>query len=251
VDAQQVYDERQRQLEAEYLRALNEQVKLRSLRHQQQMEEVRQLFSGMRVHHGEEENRLRTEFEKRDQALWSSVQQAIDDEERKIAAQKAEEEKKAREELLRRQREEKARQEAQAQKEQKEKEERFKKELELKKLQKEAEEIRIREEKQRQEAIEQRKQAEQLSAAGIRPALDEWEEGRRMLSILKKEVHPAIKADRELKSLRNKLRRQVTPKIGQLTSEMEQISRVVSQSSPTSSGIILSILSDTGTRSHS
>jgi nucleoporin GLE1 len=227
-NAQKLNQERQQRLEADYLRALNEQVKQRSLSHQRQMEEVRLLFSGMTFNRGQEMNRLQSEFEKRDRALWTNVQQIIEDEERRIAVRKAEEERKVKEELVRRQREEKARQEAQARKEQQEKEEKLKKELESKKLQKEAEEQKAREQRQQQEAVEQRKQAEQLKSVGIRPALDEWNEGRELLAKLKQEVHPAIKSNPELKSLRNKLRRQITPKIGQLTNEAQQIVRVVS-----------------------
>lgn len=215
-------------MKANYLRALNENMKQRTMRHQQQMEEVRQLFSGMSMKGGQEMARLRVEFEKRDQDLWSSVEKAIQDEERKIKATRDEAERRIREEKVRKEREEKARLEAIAKKEQAEKEARLKKDLEAKKAQKEAEEAKEKEERVNKEAEEQRKQANQLKSVGVKPALDEWNEGRELLARLKTEVHPAIKANREMKALRNKLRRQITPKIGQLTNDPQQIDRVVS-----------------------
>ncbi|KZS90190.1 hypothetical protein SISNIDRAFT_479576 [Sistotremastrum niveocremeum HHB9708] len=208
------------------LRAAQENVRKVAEVQRRQLEEVRNILENMKLSRQKEEEKCRREYEERDRALWSKVDKVIKDEEQKIAMQKAEEERQRKEEEERRAREEKRKKEEEEKRLAAERERQLQEQLAKAKKEKEEAEEKERLEAEKKIKVAEQESAEIRSQVGLSSAEDEWNEGRQMLQRLKTEVHPAIKADRALKTLRNQLRRQITPKVGQLTADVHQIDRI-------------------------
>jgi nucleoporin GLE1 len=221
-------------LEQERLKRLDEEKKQRAAAQQRQLDEMQMMLQNVRLEREREMESLRRDFQVRDKKLWEDIDRVIADEERKAAEKKREEERRRKEEQERLEGEEKARKEAEEKRLQEEKEKKLQEELQRQKEAKDAQEKKEREEAEIAVAAEKQKQLEalgQMSAQlGVLSPELEWEAGWKTLERIKKEIHPGIKADRSLKDARNRLRRQIVPKIGQLTADAQQIDRVVRRS---------------------
>ena len=179
-----------------------------------------------------EETNLKQRWKLRDQLLWERIEAGI-----KVDVERAEEEK-------RRLEEEKQRKEKEAEEKKRAEEEKRRLEEETQRKEKEAEEKkRAEEEKKRLEDETQQKEKE---AEEKNPANDDWRVARQNLLVsgavsnnilwcrmltghiqsLKQPVR-YVKANKELKSAWGVLRRQIVPKIGQLTNDPQAISLIV------------------------
>ncbi|KAF8984490.1 GLE1-like protein-domain-containing protein [Cyathus striatus] len=166
--------------------------------HAKQMAEVQARLNAFQMKQKREEEQLREGWKIRDQDLWNKVEGAIRDEEEKVR-KKQEEEKRKREE-----------------EERKRKEEELKRRLKKKK----EEEEKQREETERKERQEKEaKEARERKELGATTAEEDWREARSNLLKLKNGVTRPVKAKKEMKSEWSKWRRQITPKIGQITND--------------------------------
>lgn len=183
-----------------------------------------------------EETNLRQMWKVRDQLLWERIEAGIRVEEERLA-RRLEEERKARdEEDRKRKEEENAKKKAEEENAKKAEMERKKAEEEKKKVEEEKKKV---EEKKRLEEETQRKEKE----AEENPAYDDWRVARQNLLVsvkfllyypiltghmqsLKQPVR-YVKSNKELKSAWGILRRQIVPKIGQLTNDPQAISLIV------------------------
>ena len=177
-----------------------------------------------------EETKLKQRWKLRDQLLWERIEAGI-----KVDEERVEEEKKRLEE-------EKQRKEKEAEEKKRAEEEKRRLEEESRRKEKEAEEKeRAEEEKRRLEDETQRKERE---AQENNPAYDDWRVARQnllasvkllnihyllltgLIQSLKQPVRH-VKSNKELKAAWGILRRQIVPKIGQLTNDPQAISLIV------------------------
>ncbi|TFK50353.1 hypothetical protein OE88DRAFT_1660673 [Heliocybe sulcata] len=198
--------------------------------HKKQMEEVEKRLSGMRLQQKTEEERLQEGLKARDKRLWDRIESVIKGEEERVKA-KLDAELKAKEDAERKKREEEERR--------KQEEERQRKEAEEARLKKEREEEEARaqrakeEEQRRQEEETERAQADKLQeeaqarqVAGMTTAVDDWRTARDSLKRLKNGPMRTVKGNKQLKSEWGKIRREITPKVGQLTNDARAIDRI-------------------------
>ena len=199
-----------------------------------------------------EESRLRQTWKLRDQSLWERIETGIKIEEERLA-KRLKKEREVREEAERKRKEaelkmklaEEKRLQAEIEKKKAEEEkERLKEETERK--EKEAEERR----KKQEEEIQRRaaEEVELRTVMSFSPANDDWRVARQnslvspeilyhrhhhlsisSLSYLQNAKQPVryVESNKELKSIWGTLRRQIVPKIGQLTNDPQAISRIV------------------------
>ncbi|KAJ8501725.1 hypothetical protein ONZ45_g12055 [Pleurotus djamor] len=201
--------------------------------HERQAAEIERKLRELALHQQKEQQRMKDFWDARAKQLHQRIESVIKVEEDKVKAQleaerkvKEEEEKKRREaETKRRLDEEKKRQE----------EEQRRKEAEA--IRKEEEQKKQKEEEEKQRASqeklddEQRKNEElaQRQALGVTTAQDDWQDARRALHQLKSSVMQPIKSDKPSKSAWSSIRRQITPKIGQITNDEQTINRIATQ----------------------
>ncbi|PPQ66920.1 hypothetical protein CVT26_010009 [Gymnopilus dilepis] len=186
----------------------------------------------------ESEKKMKEEWDARNRQLWERIEAVIKMEEDKVA-KKLEEERKAKEEeerkkkeaeLKRRLEEEKKQQEEAAKR--KAEEEKKKAEEEKAKQEKEEEEKRKQAEEERQRREDETKQLrEKLHFMTSR---EEWKASRSDLMAspffrLKTGPMRLVKSQREVKSEWSRLRRQIVPKIGQLTNDAQSIAQISQQ----------------------
>ncbi|KAF5349025.1 hypothetical protein D9758_012693 [Tetrapyrgos nigripes] len=203
-----------------------EDLKKRQELHDQQQLEISGMLEKMRLNHQQAEKLLREKWQQREKALWERIEKGIKLDEDKVRA-KLEEERWIREEAERKRREQEEKRLA---------EEKKKKEEEEKKQREEEEERkRVQEEKETRER-EAREKAERLAAeanqrreVGLTTAEEDWAEARKSLHILKTQGTKFVKARQELKSMWGAARRQITPKVGQVTNDIATINRVSSE----------------------
>ncbi|KZT25957.1 hypothetical protein NEOLEDRAFT_1133025 [Neolentinus lepideus HHB14362 ss-1] len=207
-----------------------ERAKQLEVSHKKEMEEVEARLAGLRLRQKTEEEKLREDWKVRDKQLWDKIEAVIKAEENKVKA-KLDAELRAKEE------EEKKRKEEEERK--KQEEERKLKEAEEARLKKEREEEEARQQKEREE--EQRRKEDELQKAqterlkqeeqerkaiGMTTAEDDWRSARDSLKRLKNGPMKTVKSTKELKSAWGKIRREITPKIGQLTNDARAIDRI-------------------------
>ncbi|KAG9220039.1 hypothetical protein CCMSSC00406_0007899 [Pleurotus cornucopiae] len=201
--------------------------------HARQADEVARKLRDLQLHQQSEERRLKEVWDTRAKQQWQRIEGVIKQEEDKLKAKleaerkvREEEEKRQREaELKRRLLEEKKRQEEEAKKRE---EEETKRKQEEERKQREEEEQRLQ--KEQQEKDERTKaERDQRQALGVSTALEDWRQARQALHQLKTGATRPVKADKAVKSAWSALRRQITPKIGQLTNDDQTISRIASQ----------------------
>ncbi|THU83116.1 hypothetical protein K435DRAFT_766084 [Dendrothele bispora CBS 962.96] len=191
--------------------------------HEQQRHEVNSMLEKLRLNQQEAERVLREKWQQREKMLWDRIEKGIKLDEDKVKA-KVEEERRIREE------EERKRKEAEEKRLAEEKKK--KEEEERKRREEEEERKRIQEEKETRER-EAREKAERLQAeaknrkeAGLTTADEDWVEVRKNLNFIKTQGTKFVKARPDLKPIWGAARRQITPKVGQVTNDSESINRV-------------------------
>ena len=199
--------------------------------HTKQLAEIQSVLDLAKEVQQKEETKLKQKWKLRDQLLWERIEAGI-----KVDEERVEEEKRRLEEE--KQRKEKAAEEKKRAEEEKRRldEEKQRKEKEAKEKEKAEEEKRGLED----ETLRKEKEAEEKS----NPAIDDWRVARQNLlasvkyltSIISylpghvqslKQPVRHVKSNKELKSAWGILRRQIVPKIGQLTNDPQAISLIV------------------------
>ncbi|EPS96139.1 hypothetical protein FOMPIDRAFT_101590 [Fomitopsis schrenkii] len=180
---------------------------------------ARDYVAAVNTRRDNEMERLRTEWEERNKLLWEHIEGVIGREEDKARAVQEEECKK-------REEEERVRREAEDKRRKAEEEKR--REEEAKRKEKEREEEEERQAAQAERARQERDEAEaeQRKQLGFASANEDWRKARQDLMWLKTGPMKTVKANKELKSLWSAGRRAITPKVGQLTSDQETITRI-------------------------
>ncbi|EPQ51338.1 hypothetical protein GLOTRDRAFT_141097 [Gloeophyllum trabeum ATCC 11539] len=210
-----------------------EEAKRLAALHKKQMEEVEARIAKLQMEQQSEEEKLREAWKARDKRLWERIEAVIKAEEDKVKA-KLEADRKAKEEAEKKKREEEERR--------RQEEERKRKEAEEARLKKEREETEAREQQAKEEEQKRKEeemtkaQAEKLKqeekereALGMTTAEDDWRRARDSLKRLKGGPMKTVKSNKELKSAWGKVRREITPKIGQLTNDTREIDRISHQ----------------------
>ncbi|PPQ69642.1 hypothetical protein CVT24_001215 [Panaeolus cyanescens] len=211
---------------------LQEQQRLAAIQSQQNAE-LQKKLAALKQQQLQAENELRSRWQIREQELWNRVEASIKLEEEKLArkleaerqARDAEEKKRKAEELKRRLAEEKRLQEETAK--QQEEERKKKEEEEKQRQEKELEEKMKKLEEERERRLDEER--------GLRDKLDfyppenDWRAVRANLLQLKMGPIAATKSNKADKSEWLKLRRQIVPKIGQLTNDPVAIQRITQQ----------------------
>ncbi|GAA5992200.1 hypothetical protein JCM10908_001815 [Rhodotorula pacifica] len=193
---------------------------------------IQSLLGQLALKQSQETAQLVQAFEQRNKALWDSIEASIreaekeEGERQRILAEqrRKEEEAKRRAQELREAEEKRAREE-------KERQEAKRKEDEAK-----AEETRKRDEEERaKRAEEERKAAAKASALGL-PGADaegspksEFERWTAKMTHIKQSVLPVVSQNPAWRKACFQAKRSITPKIGQLTSSAEAITRIIAQ----------------------
>ncbi|KAF8066671.1 GLE1-like protein-domain-containing protein [Lyophyllum atratum] len=207
-----------------------QEMQRRAALHAQQMKEIEARLEALRTNQRAEDEKLRVSMQERQKVIWEGIEGVIKVEEDKVKA-RLEEERKRMEEQERKRKQEEEQQKVQ---EEKRKEEQRKKDEEAEKAAAE------KEKREKEEAETQRLQAEQdLQNAerekGERTARDEfgmtkpeedWKAAHTHLQEMKTQTMKSVKADKGGKSEWSKWRRQIIPKIGQITDDEKEINRI-------------------------
>ncbi|KAG6845684.1 hypothetical protein H0H87_004945 [Tephrocybe sp. NHM501043] len=206
------------------------QLEGRAAQHARQIQEMEVLFEKLRMKAKHEEEQLLKDMKARQTKMWEGIEGVIKAEEDIVRARIAQEAKKREEEE--RQREQKRKEEEAARKEKEEKEaaERKAEEEEAKRAEeekqklkeKEEEAIRLKEARERDEA----RQQELRRITGMTSPEEDWKLYHAHLEAMKQDTMKTVKADKGARSEWSKWRREFTPKIGQLTSDPNEISRI-------------------------
>ncbi|KAF9527169.1 GLE1-like protein-domain-containing protein [Crepidotus variabilis] len=201
--------------------------------HDQQALEVEKVLSLHRQRQQLEDTRLKEAWKARERDLWHRIESVIQFEQDKVDKKLNEERKRKEEEEAKR------------------KEEELKRRLaEEKRLKEETEKKRVEDERKRQLEEEARKEKEEADRIkkmeeeekrrlgeeeGLRKMLafnssdEDWRVARENLRRLKIGSMKTVKGDKTLKSEWSKVRRQIVPKIGQLTNDSQAIAQITRQ----------------------
>ncbi|PWN47962.1 GLE1-domain-containing protein [Violaceomyces palustris] len=188
--------------------------------HQEELEEVRKLLSSLDMRRQEEEKNEKQAFEQRNRALWQAIDASILAAEREAQAMAAAEAEKLA--AARRQQEEaerKAKEERQA-------EERRIEEEKAEQKRREEQERKARQEEEERLAKEEKEQS-MGGPAGIRKqAQADYERWMSKIKDIKQNVLPVVSQNPELRKQCFAAKRQITPKIGQLTNSRQEVARI-------------------------
>ncbi|KAK7454072.1 Nuclear pore complex nucleoporin component [Stygiomarasmius scandens] len=201
----------------------SEESQLREQRHAEQQREVAAMLEKLRLSQQEGERVLREKWQQREKMLWDRIEKGIKLDEDRVRA-KEEEARRMREEEERRRKEAEEKRLAEEKKKREEEEKKRKEEEEERKRVQEEKEAREREVREKTERLQAESKARK--EAGLTTAEDDWAEVRRNLSFMKTQGTKFVKANRELKSMWGAARRQITPKVGQITNDSESINRI-------------------------
>ncbi|KAF8962138.1 GLE1-like protein-domain-containing protein [Flammula alnicola] len=223
----------QTHLYEEQERIHTDEEKQRAAQSAQCVAEVHDHLNAFRKQIQETESKLKESWKIRDKQLWDRIEAVIKLEEDKLAKRleeerkvKAEEERKRNEaELKRRLAEEKRLQEEAEKKRAEEEEKRLQEEKEQQ--EKEEEEKQKKMEEERNKRLEE--EAELRMMLKSSPPDDDWRVARTNLQNLKSGPMHYVKETKELKAEWGRLRRQIIPKVGQLTNDPQAISRISQQ----------------------
>lgn len=219
----------------------------RAVQRQKQIEEVQSIRSRAKLAITQVASTWKQTWQERDNKIQTGIEHVIKLEEDKVKA-KLEAEQRQREEEERKQKEaeDAARQEAerkQREAEQKQREE----EERQQKLAEEAEAKKRTEEIKKQRAEQEKAESEQRKAFDMTTGLDDWRYAREFLVVrlqnnatiltqlmyleqnLKGGPMMSVKSNKESKAIWSACRRQITPKIGQITNDPQAIARIVSK----------------------
>ncbi|CAK5270529.1 unnamed protein product, partial [Mycena citricolor] len=191
--------------------------------HAMQMAEVQKQLESLKFQAQKEDDRLRQAWKERDRMLWARIDSVIAVEENKVRT-RLDAERKAKEELDRKKQEEEMRKREAAEKQRKEAEERKKQAEDEEKKRKDEEQVRAREETERRTRLSAESSSRQ--ALGLTDAESEWKQARAVLTTLKSDFMKPIKSDKAKSTVWGEYRRKITPKIGQLTNDLQAITRI-------------------------
>ncbi|KAI0826637.1 GLE1-like protein-domain-containing protein [Trametes gibbosa] len=190
--------------------------------HEQQLKEVQRQLSEMNLKKRQDEEQLRSQWKERDRRLWERIDAVIKLEEEKMRVKlEGERRKREEEERIRRVIEEKKRQEDERK--------RHEEEEKSKKREQEDEERRQVVEAERARAERERTEEQERKALGLTTAFEDWKRARDTLKALKNGPMKTVKSDKALKSIWSAGRRAITPKIGQLTNDLQAINKISQQ----------------------
>ncbi|KAN0082534.1 GLE1-like domain containing protein [Tylopilus felleus] len=197
-------------------------LKMLGAKHDQQIAEVQKILLALKLKQQSDLDQLRTQWNQQDKAQQERIERVIRIEEENHR-KKLEAERIKREEEERQRKLEEERRLAE--------EEKKRHEEELRRRQKEAEEAaqRAREEAEREKRASQAAAEKRKNLLGITSPEDDWVHARQTLKNLKAGAMKTVKDKKELRTQWNAIRRQITPKIGQLTHDPATISRISNQ----------------------
>ncbi|KAF9562063.1 hypothetical protein CPC08DRAFT_761679 [Agrocybe pediades] len=225
-EARKQFTEKEIQLMTERERLNDEREKRRLADHEWETEQVRGKLKVFVQKVEEIDKALIEGWKARDQALWDRVELAIKQEEEKVA-RKLEEERKLQEEEDRLRKEIELKRKLAAEKRERE---------EAKRKEEEEKRARLEKEQQQQaqkEKDEAKKKIDDDIALRTRLRLatpaEDWAVARNNLQMLKNGPLAWVKEHKPQKSEWSAMRRQITPKIGQLTNDLGQINRITQQ----------------------
>lgn len=187
-----------------------------------QVTDVTRLLEAFRIKERDEEVRLRQKWKEEDKARRERLEAVIRAEEAKARAD-AEAERRKREEAERRRREEEERKWREEEERRKADEERRRAVEEEERREREIKEAETRRKEKEAEETENRK------LSGMASADEDWKYARETLKNLKAGPMKTVKGDKALKSQWGAIRRQITPKIGQLTQDQATVTKIIGQ----------------------
>ncbi|KAG1813684.1 GLE1-like protein-domain-containing protein [Suillus subaureus] len=190
--------------------------------HAAQLAEVQKQLAALQVRQQAEVNRLVSSWQEQDKTFHGRIEGVIRVEEERLRA-KLEAERKAREEVEKKRKEEEERRKVE--------EEVKRKEEEQAQRQREAEAAAKHQEEEKERLRREKLDAEEQGRAqlGMSLAEEDWVHARETLKNLKAGPMKTVKGNKPLKSQWSAIRRQITPKIGQLTQDIDSVARITQQ----------------------
>ncbi|KAH0828713.1 GLE1-like protein-domain-containing protein [Lanmaoa asiatica] len=203
-------------------RKRDQELQTLAAKHDQQMAEVQKLLSGLKLKQQSELNQLRIQWNEQDNAQQERIERVIRLEE-ESHRKKLEAERKKREEEERQRKLEEEKRLAEEEKKRQEEEQRQR--------QREAEEAaqRAKDEAEREKRASLAAAEKRRQVLGMTLPEEDWTRARQTLKNLKAGPMKTVKGDKGLKPQWTAIRRQITPKIGQLTQDPATIARITSQ----------------------
>ncbi|KAG2082364.1 GLE1-like protein-domain-containing protein [Suillus cothurnatus] len=214
----------QTRLETQSRRTQRNTQELQSLAamHAEQLAEVQRQLAALQVRQQSEVNKLVSSWQEQDKTFRGRIEGVIRVEEEKLRA-KLEAERKAREEAEKKRKEEEERRKAEEEAKRKE-EEQAQRQREVEAAAKHQEEEKDRLRREKLDAEEQGR-----AQLGMSLAEEDWVHARETLKNLKAGPMKTVKGNQPLKSKWSAIRRQITPKIGQLTHDIDSVTRITQQ----------------------
>lgn len=190
--------------------------------HAQQLAEVQKQLAALQVRQQADVNKLVSSWQEQDKTFRGRIEGVIRVEEEKLRA-KLEAERKAREEAERKRKEEEEKRKLE--------EEVKRKEEEQAQKQREAEAAAKRQEEEKERLRREKLDADEQGRAqlGMTLAEEDWVHARETLKNLKAGPMKTVKRNQPLKSKWSAIRRQITPKIGQLTHDIDSVMRITQE----------------------
>ncbi|KAG1853314.1 GLE1-like protein-domain-containing protein [Suillus tomentosus] len=214
----------QTRLETQGRRAQRNTQELKSLEtmHAQQLVEVQKQLAALQVRQQTEVNKLVSSWQEQEKTFRNRIEGVIRVEEEKLRA-KLEAERKAREEAERKRKEEEEKRKVEEQAKRKEEEQAQR--------QREAEAAAKHQEEEKERLRREKLDAEEQGRAqlGMSLAEEDWVHARETLKNLKAGPMKTVKGNQPFKSKWSAIRRQITPKIGQLTHDIDSVMRITQQ----------------------
>ncbi|KAG6900452.1 hypothetical protein C0993_010499 [Termitomyces sp. T159_Od127] len=202
----------------------------RAVRYANQMQEIEVHFERLRLKAKQEEDQLLRDLKMRQTKIWEGIEGVIKIEEEKLRAKLAEEARQREEEERRREQKRKEEEETRKAKEEKEAAEKKAREEEARKAEEEKRKQKEKEEEaaqlKRTQELEEVQQQEIRRMVGLTTPEADWKLYHGCLENTKRDTMKQVKADQGARSLWSKGRREITPKLGQLTSDAGEINRI-------------------------
>ncbi|KZP13350.1 hypothetical protein FIBSPDRAFT_797908 [Athelia psychrophila] len=191
--------------------------------------QIAQHIAARKAHLARSEEELRRLWTASQKDMWARVEGGIRWDEQRVQAE-MEVERKRKEEVERNQRAEEAKRRLAEEKKRAEEEKKRLEEEQARKEEQREQEERLKQDEvvKARKAVEQA-EAEERKALGLTTADEDWHSARSFLKQLKSGPMKNVKSQKQLKSTWSALRRQITPKIGQLTNDAASINLISSQ----------------------
>ncbi|KAH8917430.1 GLE1-domain-containing protein [Atractiella rhizophila] len=190
-----------------------------------EMEELGQFMRNLELERKSKEEVLNKDYELRNKQLWDEIDAAIAEHEKMVAEQAAAE---ARYLAERRLAEEKAKaaREAEEARIKAEKDAKEKKDREDREAAQKAQEAQTKAKQAAEEEARKKKAAQEAMATGNKECRAEFLKWRKTMDAVKRDVLAAVKQDPALLKACQQAKREMRPKIGQLTNSAQQIARI-------------------------